>query len=278
MLPRRSGGCRAGVARRRGRRRRSARRRGGRASRRRAGPADRAPRRRGRRAWRTEPKARTVVRALSCHSTGNRRGVGAVSHRRSVRVRRRRRRCAPAAGGSSSRSMTSAVHPVWCDAPSPAPLSPWKYSKNSRLSHAGSFWKRAVPPKTGRWPSGPRRKIDVEPVGEVLRDLQERELRARAGRVLHGELGADVLVEPGERPDDEVVHRHPDRAPPVGVAAVHRSGRLGRFVVDGVADAVDGDARRAGRRSASTATAGRGARGTTPRRTARRASCAAGRA
>ena len=31
-------------------------------------------------------------------------------------------------GGSSRRSTTTAVHPVWCDAPSPAPLSPWKYS------------------------------------------------------------------------------------------------------------------------------------------------------
>ena len=78
-----------------------------------------------------------------------------------------------------------------------------------------------------------------EAVGEVLRDLEQRELLAGAGRVLDGEVGADVLVEPGQRPDHQVVHRHPDRAPPVGVAAVHGRGRLGRFVVDGVADAVD---------------------------------------
>ena len=34
----------------------------------------------------------------------------------------------PAFGHSSIRFATSAVHPVWCDAPIPAPLSPWKYS------------------------------------------------------------------------------------------------------------------------------------------------------
>jgi hypothetical protein len=38
------------------------------------------------------------------------------------------RRYFPAFGHSSIRFATSAVHPVWCDAPMPAPLSPWKYS------------------------------------------------------------------------------------------------------------------------------------------------------
>ena len=32
---------------------------------------------------------------------------------------------------STTRSATRPVQPVWCDAPSPAPVSPWKYSKNS---------------------------------------------------------------------------------------------------------------------------------------------------
>ena len=54
-------------------------------------------------------------------------------------------------GGSRMRSATSAVQPVWCIAPSPAPLSPLKYSKNRRLSfQTGSSWRRAMPPKTGR--------------------------------------------------------------------------------------------------------------------------------
>jgi len=34
-------------------------------------------------------------------------------------------------GGSRIRSTTSAVHPVWCMAPRPASLSPWKYSWKS---------------------------------------------------------------------------------------------------------------------------------------------------
>ena len=39
------------------------------------------------------------------------------------------------------RSRTSPVHPVWWDAPSPAPVSPWKYSWNHSWSfHAGSLW------------------------------------------------------------------------------------------------------------------------------------------
>src|ERR1019366_9308741 len=53
-------------------------------------------------------------------------------------------------------SAISPVHPVWCEAPSPAPLSPWKYSLNSRLSfQAGSCCSRSTHPKQGRRPSGP---------------------------------------------------------------------------------------------------------------------------
>lgn len=40
------------------------------------------------------------------------------------------------------RSATSAVQPVWCQAPSPAPLSPWKYSgKAIRSRQSGWVWK-----------------------------------------------------------------------------------------------------------------------------------------
>ena len=39
-----------------------------------------------------------------------------------------RRRYFFVSGHSSIRFATSEVHPVWCDAPMPAPLSPWKYS------------------------------------------------------------------------------------------------------------------------------------------------------
>jgi uncharacterized protein (TIGR03118 family) len=41
------------------------------------------------------------------------------------------------------RSATSPVHPVWCEAPMPAPVSPWKYSWNGiSPCQAGSSWKR----------------------------------------------------------------------------------------------------------------------------------------
>src|SRR3954452_4451472 len=57
-------------------------------------------------------------------------------------------------------SATRPVHPVWCDAPSPPPSSPLKYSWNRRVScQAGSRWKRSRPPNTGRRPSGRSRKI-----------------------------------------------------------------------------------------------------------------------
>ena len=60
------------------------------------------------------------------------------------------------------RSATSPVQPVWCAAPRPAPLSPWKYSLKIRLFfQAGSFCIRSTPPKHGRRPSGPTRKIET---------------------------------------------------------------------------------------------------------------------
>jgi hypothetical protein len=53
-------------------------------------------------------------------------------------------------------SATIPVHPVWCAAPRPAALSPWKYSLNTRLSFQfGSSWNRSTHPKQGRRPSGP---------------------------------------------------------------------------------------------------------------------------
>ena len=70
-----------------------------------------------------------------------------------------RRRCP---GRPRIRSATIPVHPVWWDAPSPAPLSPWKYSLKTRLSRqAGSRCSRSTPPKHGRSPSGPRSKRPI---------------------------------------------------------------------------------------------------------------------
>ena len=44
-----------------------------------------------------------------------------------------------------SRCATRPVQPVWCEAPMPAPVSPWKYSwKSSRSRHSGSVRKRSM--------------------------------------------------------------------------------------------------------------------------------------
>ena len=54
--------------------------------------------------------------------------------------------------------------------------------------------------------------------------------KKEAGRTLAGKTYDEVP----ERPDDEQVDRHPDRSPPVGVAAEHAGVRLGRQVVHAV--------------------------------------------
>src|SRR6478736_136129 len=62
--------------------------------------------------------------------------------------------------GEQMRWATSAVHPVWCEAPSPRPVSPWKYSLNVGCSvHNGPGpWSRGW---LGGGPSGPGRKSET---------------------------------------------------------------------------------------------------------------------
>ena len=55
---------------------------------------------------------------------------------------------------------TSAVHPVWWLAPTPRPVSPWKYSWNSTRSfQCGSLANRASSPWHGRRPVASGRKM-----------------------------------------------------------------------------------------------------------------------
>src|SRR5215472_16981585 len=55
---------------------------------------------------------------------------------------------------------TSPVQPVWWDAPTPEPSSPWKYSwKGIRSRKCGSALSVGWPPKTGLRPCPSRRKI-----------------------------------------------------------------------------------------------------------------------
>ena len=75
------------------------------------------------------------------------------------------------------RLITSAVHPVWCEAPRPAPVSPWKYSwKGMRSCQAGSCWNSFTSPNTGRRPSASFRNSDTRRCGEVVGDLAEGRL------------------------------------------------------------------------------------------------------
>src|SRR5688572_31262528 len=57
-------------------------------------------------------------------------------------------------------------------------------------------------------------------------DLVDRAQPAGAGRALHAEVVAVVVMKLLQRLDDEVVHREPDRAAPVRVAAEQAGVRL----------------------------------------------------
>ena len=132
-----------------------------------------------------------------------------------------------------TRSATRPVQPVWCDAPRPAPSSPWKYSwKSSASRHAGSVRKRSCPPNTGRVPSSRGRKIATRRSARSIVISSQRVLVSRPGRELDGEVVVQALAEAQQRPDDEVVDREPDRPAPVGVAAEEAGGGLRRLVVD----------------------------------------------
>src|SRR6185295_9411915 len=61
-----------------------------------------------------------------------------------------------------TRLATSPVHPVWCIAPRPRPVSPWKYSWNSsRSRHAGSRWKGPPSGSAGTRPLRSRRNMST---------------------------------------------------------------------------------------------------------------------
>src|SRR5436309_3388199 len=67
---------------------------------------------------------------------------------------------------------------------------------------------------------------------DVVCGLGQRQLDTRARGALDGESVAEVAVEASQRLDHQVVHRKPDRAAPVRVAAEEIARRLGRLVDD----------------------------------------------
>ena len=109
---------------------------------------------------------------------------------RPPRSRARRRRPGDRSSGPPrhSRWATRPVQPVWCDAPMPAPVSPWKYSWNSsRSRHSGSSRNFAIAPATGRWPVGVRQPDRDEPGREVRGHVAQPQPPPGAGRMLDGE-------------------------------------------------------------------------------------------
>src|SRR6516164_3245223 len=140
---------------------------------------------------------------------------------------------APWSAVRRTRSATSAVQPVWWQAPTPRPVSPWKYSwKGSRLRQSRWVWKR---PGVAEDRAAAVLLVEDDrnqTAGEVVGQDGQGDPASIAGGVLDEDV---VAEEPGvgvQRLDDEVADREPDPAAPVRVAAEQAGDGL---VVDGVA-------------------------------------------
>ena len=135
-----------------------------------------------------------------------------------ARVVRSRRSSVPP---RHSRCATRPVQPVWCEAPIPAPVSPWKYSWNSsRSRHSGSS--RSFVVGAGHRPTAVRvgQPDGHQPAGEVLGHVAQPQAvaRSRSG-TRRVNVVAQALVPAQQRLDEQVVDREPDRPAPVRVAA-----------------------------------------------------------
>src|SRR5215831_982565 len=73
-----------------------------------------------------------------------------------------------------------------------------------------------------------------EPLGDLSRHLEQGYALAGAGWTLHGEVVAVEGVEIQEPADEQHVHREPDGATPIGVAAEETARGFGRLVVDAI--------------------------------------------
>ena len=69
-----------------------------------------------------------------------------------------------------------------------------------------------------------------EPARDLLGHLVQMHLPPGAGRTFDREFIAVIDVVLQQRPQDQPVHRHPDRPPPVGIAAEHPGVRFRRQV------------------------------------------------
>ena len=105
------------------------------------------------------------------------------------------------------------VQPVWCAAPIPAALSPWKYSENTRLSRQrGSCLHALHAAEAGPAPVGSAEEDRDHPLPQVVGDRVQRQPLPGPGGVLEGVVVAEEAVVALQRRGDEVVQREPDRA------------------------------------------------------------------
>jgi hypothetical protein len=74
--------------------------------------------------------------------------------------------------------------------------------------------------------------------GNLPAHLEQVHQLARTGRALDFEVVAVVEIKVHQRPQNQYVHRQPNRAPPVGVATEHAAVGLARQILDAVLLAV----------------------------------------
>ncbi len=79
----------------------------------------------------------------------------------------------PTTAGLNSRGSvpTSPDHPVWCEAPSPSPLSPWKYSWNRQVGPMRVGLDELLAAVDRTTTGGVPHEERDDPVGEVGGDL-----------------------------------------------------------------------------------------------------------
>ena len=183
------------------------------------------------------------------------------------------RRTSPTDGTSPRRRMIrsaiSPVQPVWWNAPSRGAVVAVEVLAEDQVVFPGGIGLHPLgAAEAGPPPSGPRVNSEMSRSCRSATTRSKRQPLARAGRVLDRLLVAEEPVVALERADHQVVHREPDRAAPVGVAAEHGRGGLGRLVVDDRAWSPRRRRSRGGRGGRRTARAGRAGTGTRPRRRA----------
>jgi hypothetical protein len=81
-------------------------------------------------------------------------------------------------------------------------------------------------------------KYAYQPAGNLTRHIQEVPIIARAPGAFHLQvIPIEMPIDP-QGMNDHVIHIHPHRPPPVGIASKHSGGRIPGVVFNGIAVAV----------------------------------------